>query len=211
MSCMVTTTVSTSLSSSERNGVALTRTVIDRPSGTLRTISSARTVSPLLSNWARGRSARDTAGPSKRRTVRTCSSSSGGRSGSRTASIIRTASRLKEIGAPVRASKDRHTHGRGVNQRLQARPGAAVRPCTGAGVGDDHRRLGREHHQYLLVLLGIFTLLLVEVDGAQVLTLVADWSSQKGPGRELAVMAGGNSGSPSVRAWLWKSRTRSDF
>ena len=67
MSCMVTTTVSTSLSSSERNGVALTRTVIDRPSGTLRTISSARTVSPLLSNWARGRSARDTAGPSKRR------------------------------------------------------------------------------------------------------------------------------------------------
>ena len=52
MSCRVTTTVSASLSSSSCDGVALTRTVTDRPSGTLRTISSPRTVSPPISSLA---------------------------------------------------------------------------------------------------------------------------------------------------------------
>ena len=105
MSCRVTTTVSNSLSSSERDGVALTRTVIDRPSGTLRTISSARTVSPALSAWAMDRSSMDISLPSARRSVRFSRNPCGDWSGFHTLPRILLVSRLKEIGAPVRAWK----------------------------------------------------------------------------------------------------------
>ena len=52
MSWRVTTTQTTS-PSSERMGVALTRVVTLPPPGTSMTISSARTVSPVLKAWAR--------------------------------------------------------------------------------------------------------------------------------------------------------------
>ena len=52
---MVTTTETTS-PSSEKMGVELTRVVTLLPSGAWRTISSARTVSPVISPWARGNS-----------------------------------------------------------------------------------------------------------------------------------------------------------
>ena len=52
MSCRVTTTDSTS-PSSEKMGVELTWVVTLRPSGAFRTISSACTVSPVISPWAR--------------------------------------------------------------------------------------------------------------------------------------------------------------
>ena len=67
MSCMATTTDSTS-PSSERMGVALSSTVTLRPSGTLMTISSARTVSVELRTWARGNSRSENSLPSARRT-----------------------------------------------------------------------------------------------------------------------------------------------
>ena len=63
MSCMVTTTDSTSPSSSERNGVTLSRMLTDRPSGTLRTTSSARSLSLVLSSREMGNSARETFPP----------------------------------------------------------------------------------------------------------------------------------------------------
>ena len=61
---MVMTTDSTS--SSDRMGVALIRAVTLRPSGDRRTISSARTVSPVTRVWARGNSRRETSRPSAR-------------------------------------------------------------------------------------------------------------------------------------------------
>ena len=103
-SCRVTTTDSTS-PSSERMGVALTRVVTLRPSGTDRTISSARTVSPLLIAWASGNSSRDISRPSVRRTLRARSNCSGAWSGSRRPSTILLASRLKDTAVPVPASK----------------------------------------------------------------------------------------------------------
>ena len=100
----VTTTAST-LPSSERMGVAFNRVVTDRPSGTDSVISSARSVSPARSASAKGNSCRETSRPSARRTVTNSSSPSGGWSGSRRPSTMRTASRLKDTGAPVPASK----------------------------------------------------------------------------------------------------------
>ena len=49
--------------------------------------------------------------------------------------------------------EDRDAHRRGVYQGLQVGPGPQLVPVP-AGVGDDHRRLGGEHHQCLLVLQG---------------------------------------------------------
>ena len=49
-----------------------------------------------------------------------------------------------------------------------------------AGVGDDQRRLGGEHHQGLLVLLGELPLLLADVDGSDVLAPVTERSGQNG-------------------------------
>ena len=179
ISCRVTTTVSTSLSSSERNGVALTRTVIDRPSGTLRTISSARTVSPLLSTWARGKVRQGHRLPLEAPDGKDLQQVFRGTVGQPHG--LHEPRRLPVEGDrhPRPGVEDRHAHGGGVDQRLQARPGALFVPIP-AGVGDDQRRMGGEQHQRLLVLLRIFTFLLVEVDGAQVLAPVADGSSQKG-------------------------------
>ena len=106
MSCMVTTTDSTS-PSSERMDVALIRVVTLRPSGAWRTISSARTVSPVLSAWARGNSSRETSRPSARRKVSTSSSCSAEPPGAHRSLTIRLASRLSDTGAPVLASKTR--------------------------------------------------------------------------------------------------------
>ena len=103
-SCRVTTTVST-VPSSVGMGVALMMVVTLRPSGTPITISSARTVSPLLSAWASGNSAREISRPSARRKVSSSSRSSGDWSGLRRLSTIRRVSRLKDSGAPVPASK----------------------------------------------------------------------------------------------------------
>ena len=90
-SCMVTTTDSTS-PSSDRIGVALTSVVTLRPSGTSSTISSARTVSALLSSRDSGNSPRAISRPSARRTVITSSSCFGERPGRRRPPTIRFAS-----------------------------------------------------------------------------------------------------------------------
>ena len=66
MSCRVTTTDSNS-PSAERMGVALMMVVTLRPSGTCITISSARTVSPVLSACAIGNSCSEISRPSARR------------------------------------------------------------------------------------------------------------------------------------------------
>ena len=105
-SCRVTTNDATS-PSSDRMGVALTSVVTRRPSGTWMTISSARTVSAVLSARASGTSARAISRPSARRTVSTSSSCSGERPGVRRPPTIRVASRLSETGVPVFASKTR--------------------------------------------------------------------------------------------------------
>ena len=89
----------------DRMGVALMRTVTLRPPGTEMTISSARTVSPVPRARARGKSLRETSRPSARRKLTTSRSCSAAWSGSRRPSTIRMASRLKDSGVPVRASK----------------------------------------------------------------------------------------------------------
>ena len=104
MSCMVTIIDSTE-PSSERMGVALSSTVTHRPSGTRMTISSARNVSPNLRSSAIGKSRRETSLPSARLKVSVSSKSSGGWPGLRRLSTILPASRLKEVGSPVAASK----------------------------------------------------------------------------------------------------------
>ena len=86
-------------------GVALSSRVRLRPSGTLMTTSSARSVSPDRSASATGNSRSDTTRPSARRKVTTSSRSCTGWSGSRRLSTIRRASRLKDLGRPVAASK----------------------------------------------------------------------------------------------------------
>ena len=106
MSCRVTTTDSIS-PSSERMGVALTRVVIDRPPGTSMTISSARTVSPRLSAWARGNSCKEIARPSARRKVSSPRRSSAVRSGPCRSSTILLASWLTDFTAAVFASNTR--------------------------------------------------------------------------------------------------------
>ena len=99
------TTKEASSPSSARIGVALSRMVTLRPSGTRSTISSARTVSPSLNSSGSDSSARETSRPSARTQVSTLRRSSAGWSPSRSSSTTRSASRLKETGAPVRASK----------------------------------------------------------------------------------------------------------
>ena len=104
MSCTVTMKDSIR-PSSERMGVPLTSTLKLRPSGTRRTISSARIVSAALSAWAMDSSSREISAPSARRTVMTSRSCSGGWSGVRRPSTILRISRLTETGAPVLPSK----------------------------------------------------------------------------------------------------------
>ena len=104
MSCRVTTTDSTS-PSSDRMGVALSSTVMFRPSGTSITISSASTSSLLLRTSARGDSRRDKSLPSERRIIMTFRRCSGNWSGSRRTTTFLLASRLNDTGAPVRMSK----------------------------------------------------------------------------------------------------------
>ena len=105
-SCRVTTTDSTS-PSSEKMGVELTRVVTLRPSGACSTISSARTVSPVLSPWARGNSSSDTSRPSARGKVSASRSCSADPPGSHRPLAILLASRLTDTGFPVFASKTR--------------------------------------------------------------------------------------------------------
>ena len=79
---MVTTTDST-VPSAEWIGVALTRVVTVRPSGTESSISSARMVSALLSSRDSGNWPRAISRPSASRHVITCSNCSGGSPGVR--------------------------------------------------------------------------------------------------------------------------------
>ena len=85
--------------------MALTSVVTDRPSGTTRTISSARNVSPERSNWASWDSSRETSRPSARRNFITSRSCSSGWPGVRRSPTILFASRLNVSGAPDLASK----------------------------------------------------------------------------------------------------------
>ena len=104
MSCRVTTKDAT-WPSSAWMGEALSRTLTLRPSGTLSTISSARTVSPALSTSARGSSPRENSRPSARTKVIASSRVSGPWPSYSRPSTMRMASRLIDTGAPVRASR----------------------------------------------------------------------------------------------------------
>ena len=183
MSCRVTTTDST-FTSSERMGVALTRVVTDRPSGAWRTISSASTVSPVRSAWARGNSSRDISRPSARRKVSTSSSCSAEPFGAHRSLTILLASRFTDTGFPVLASKTRTPTGAVFTRVSRSVPDPLLLPVP-AGVGDDQRRLGGEHHQGLLVLLGELPLLLADVDGSDVLAPVTERSGQNGEDKTL--------------------------
>ena len=99
------TTIDSMTPSPETMGVAFSSRVRLRPSGTLMTTSSARTVSPDCSASATGNSISETTRPSALLKVTTSSRSSSGWSGPRSPSTIRRASRLKDLGRPVAASK----------------------------------------------------------------------------------------------------------
>ena len=207
MSWMEMTTDSTS-PSSERMGVALTRAVMLRPSGARSTISSACTVSPVISPWDRGNSSRETSRPSARRKVSTSSK------------LLRRPVRLAQAaddppGLPVDGAdaagagvQDQHAHRRGVHQGFQVGPSPLL-VAVPAGVGDDQRRLGGEHHQGLLVLCGELDLLLAQVDASDALPPVTQRRRQEGKGRahrhrrlELgqAQLPGRSRGSPAAAA-----------
>ena len=180
MSCMVTTTDSTS-PASDRTGVTLTSTLTLLPSGTARTISSARTVSVMLRVSAKGNSGREISLPSARRTVSKSSSCSAVWSGSSRPSTILLASRLKETGAPLRYVEDGDPHGGSVDEGFQAGLGALLLPVP-AGIGDHQGDLGGEHDQGLLILLGELAavLLLGQVDIAHAPAAVAYGYAQEG-------------------------------
>ena len=57
---------------------------------------------------------------------------------------------------------------------------AEVRRAVPAGVGDDQRRLGGEHHQGLLVFGGELQLLLADVEGPDALPKVTDGRGHEG-------------------------------
>ncbi|MCY4363147.1 MAG: hypothetical protein OXE42_13345 [Gammaproteobacteria bacterium] len=88
----------------ERIGVTLSSVVTLLPSGTERTISSARTVSESMNVCASGNSLSETSRPSARRHVSTSSRSSAERPGIRSMSASRLASRLNDTSLPVLAS-----------------------------------------------------------------------------------------------------------
>ena len=195
MSCRVTITDSTS-PRSERMEVALIRTVILRPSGTSMTISSARTVSLVASTRARGNSSRENSDPSALRMVNTSSSCSTGWPGVRRG--VQDPQRLPVEGnRGSRAQvEDGHAHGGGVDKGLQVGPGPQLIPVP-AGVGDDQRRLGGEHDQGLLILLGElfagFTL-----GNVYVAHCGPPGGAAGRPGRRLPASADGNREGPST-------------
>ena len=201
---MVTTTESTSPSPLERSGVALSRVVTDRPSGSLRTISSTRTVSLALSACARGNSAREDLAPV------------GASDGQDFKELFHGAVRQHQAlddshrlpvdrrqGAGPRV-EDRHAHRRGVDQGLQVGPGPLLVPVA-AGVGDHQRRLGGEHQQGLLVFSGelLGRLLLGEIEVAR--TCAPPWRIGV-PRKEVTATGGLNSGMPRDLMWLGRSR-----
>ena len=100
MSCMVTTTDSTS-PCSERMGVTLSSTLTLRPSGTAITISSARTVSLETRRRPRDNPCRENSLPSARRTFIDPSRSSRVWPGSSRLPTMRRASRLCDASVPV--------------------------------------------------------------------------------------------------------------
>ena len=77
--------------------------------------------------------------------------------------------------------EDHDAHRRGVHQDLQVGPGPPLLPVP-AGVGDDHRRLGGEHHQRLLVILAELRagLLPGQVDAGHAPAQVPDGGCQEG-------------------------------
>ena len=144
------TTIDSTVPSAERIGVALTSVVTLRPSGTVSVISSARTVSGLLSCSAIGNSARVTSRPSPRRQVITSSSSSTAPPGIRRRSTIRRASRLNDTGLPLPPSKTTTPTGevstRASRSALARRSSRCVRALAMAVAA-----LRREQDQNLLV------------------------------------------------------------
>ena len=107
--------------------MALTRVVTLPPPGTSMTISSARTVSPVLKAWARGNSSRETSRPSARRKVSMSRSCSAEPSGMCRPLTILLASRLTDVTPPVLASKTRTPTG--VVFTRVSRPALALLPA----------------------------------------------------------------------------------
>ena len=184
MSWRVTTEDSTSPPSSEKIGVALTRAVTLRPSGTRRMISSRRTVSPALSSSARDHSPRDISCPSARRKIRTLRRPSRRLIG--VPKAVDDPSRLpvqrdRDSGLGV---EDGDTDWRGLDQGLQVVLGLPFVPIP-TGVGDDQCGLGGEHDQGLLVLPGELPAGFLDrhVDAADALAEVMDRGRHEGDER----------------------------
>ena len=99
--------------------MALIRVVTLRPSGAWRTISSARTVSPVLSAWARGNSSKETSRPSALRKVSTSSNCSVEPPGAHRSLTIRPRLPVERRHGFARPSvEDQDAHGSGVHQGL---------------------------------------------------------------------------------------------
>ena len=177
----VTTKDSTS-PASERMGVAFTSAVTLRPSGFCMTISSARTLSPKLNARAMG-NARSGTPPSRRPAGWSSPPAVAPGTGPGFSGPPRSgpASRLKDTGVSRPGVQDHDAHRRGVDQGLQVGPGPLLVPVA-AGVGDDHRRLGGEHDQGLLIFLAELSpaLPLGHVEVADALAPVEDRRGQEG-------------------------------
>ena len=148
-SCRVTTT-EPAPPSPAGTGVTLTKARTLRPSGTDSTTSSARTVSGLANCVASGISASEVSVPSARRQETTSRSCSVGCPGVRRASTMRRASRLSDKRLAGAGAEAHDSHRRGLDQRLEVGPGAAL-GAVRSGVGDCGSGLDGEHRQHRLV------------------------------------------------------------
>ena len=184
MSCMATTIDSTA-PSSERMGVALSSTV------TLSTVGDADDdlLGPHRLRGAHELGHRELpqgdlppVGPLK---VSTSRRSSGVWSGIPQAVDDPACLPVEGLRRSRQGVEDHHANGGGVHQRLQVGPGPPLLPVP-AGVGDDQRGLGCEHHEGLLVLLGELpaALLMGQVDGADPDPQVANRGHHQGVHRQ---------------------------
>ena len=152
MSCSVATT-DTSSPSSERIGEALTRVVTLVPSRRSITSSSACTASPSRTARTTGNSLKATSDPSMRRQVSPHTSCVASRASAGGAPTMRRASRLTITTVRELASTTNTPTGDVLTRSLEVGLGSLL-IAVAAGVGDRHRRLGGEHRQGLLVVLG---------------------------------------------------------
>ena len=183
MSCRVTTIDSTA-PSPERMGVGVEQQGgRSRPSGTLMTTSSGpQRIAGAQNPGHRKVPQGDLPTVCAPEGPNTSRRSSGDCPGLRRLSTSLIASRLKDFGAPVPASKDDHTPTGEVSMRVSRSALARRSSRCRRALAINHRRLGGEHDQRVLVLLGELPPLLIlgEVDAADALAQVQHGGGQEG-------------------------------